>query len=139
MTDRRLKAVERAAPRDSTHGMSDRGDLTGRAAAIFDELASPLYLSGRLNPENAYLFRLWCQTIAVAEDAGTKLQTVEAKGARTARERVADPRWRGFRDAVELATKLGKEFGLTPASQSTMKMPRPADSDAERLLSRGLS
>ncbi len=132
MADRRLKPVQAASGR---HEPVDRGDLTGRAAELFDELGPRLHLSGRLNPEAVPLFRLLCQTLAVAEGAGAKLGDVEARGARTARERVADPTWRGFRDAVLLALKLGQEFGLTPASGSTLKLATPTDPEVARLLS----
>jgi phage terminase small subunit len=133
MTDRKgLKAVETSR---GGYDPVERGDLTGRAAEIFDDIGPRLHLSGRLTPESVYGFRFWCQTVAVAEAAGAKLQSVEARGARTARERVADPTWRGFRDAALLALKLGQEYGLTPSAASNLKMTRPTDPEVARLLS----
>ncbi len=110
--------------------------LTGRAAEVYDELAPSLEAAGVLTPESVHVFRLFCTAQAVAEAAASALDGVDRQGSRRGRpERVRDPRWIGFRDAATLAAKLGKEFGLTPASAISLQVSRTRDADARRLLS----
>lgn len=108
--------------------------LTGRALEVFEELAGPLEGSGRLNPETVHVFRLLCQTIAVAEGAGSKLQGVDHDPERADRGKTSDPTWRGFRDAAVLAQSLAQEYGLTPASAAKVRVPATPDEEARRLL-----
>jgi phage terminase small subunit len=108
------------------------GRLSGRAGQIYRELAPVLELSGRLRPEFDHILRLYCQTLAVAEKAGAKLVDVEAPG--RSDKRTADPAWRGFRDATELACRLAREYGLTPASAAQVKVGATPDEQAARLL-----
>lgn len=127
-----LRAVE---PKKQRAPRAPRA-LAGRAAAIYRDLEPAMRLSGRLTDESLPLFRLWCQTMAVAEAAGRKLQAsedpVEARGRKDAR--VADPAWRGFRDATALALQLGREFGLTPAAALSMRTAQTPDEQAAKLL-----
>lgn len=108
--------------------------LQGRAKAIYDAMAPELTNAGLLRDRNQPLFRILCTTLAVAEKAGAKLADVEAPGANPQEKRVADPAWRGFRDAAELALKYGIQFGLTPASQERIKRSAEDDEDDQRLL-----
>jgi phage terminase small subunit len=134
VTDRKLTPVP--DPSETRTAPTITHDLSGRAAELFDELAPELELSGRLTPETAHTFRLWCTAQAVAEATSEGLEGVDRQSARRGRpERVRDPRWIGFRDASTLAMRLGKEFGLTPASAISLEVSRSRDPDIARLLS----
>lgn len=106
--------------------------LTGRALELFKELSPDLETSGRLKPEYVPLFRLYCLSLSIAEKAGGELKDVEARGRKDSR--VADPKFRGFREATALAFQLGREYGLTPASASAVKVPVTPDEEARKLL-----
>jgi phage terminase small subunit len=131
MTERRLKPVPVAARRPKVPS-----GLEGRAGELYAELGPGLEASGRLTDETRPLFVLWCRATATAEAAGADLESVDRPGARRGRpQRVRDPRWLGFRDATLLALRLGRDFGLTPASASKLKRPTPDPGEIGRLLS----
>lgn len=130
--DRPLKAVEPRKPQKRVPPADDV--LAGRALEVFEALKGPLETSGRLNEETVYVFRLFCQTLAVAETAGSKLQAVDHESKRADRGSTSDPTWRGFRDAALLASSLAEKYGLTPESAAKVKVPATPDEEARRLL-----
>lgn len=144
----RKSRVNNDAPIPDLEDVSPPAWLYPAALALWNEYAPRLEAKGCLTSWDLQTFAGWCDAVARREEAAQHLVdegvTVESdvldrNGKKTGNvRRVQNIWWQIWKDANEIAARIGTRFGLSPSERSQLKIGagEPADGKSkERLLS----
>jgi P27 family predicted phage terminase small subunit len=108
--------------------------LSEVAKGYWRRLGPELAHSGRLNPDNLESFAILCEAYARHERAIRVLDDPETDWFPGGTRR--HPAMLEAKEASAVALRYGQEFGLTPASAASVKVPPVSDhAEADRLMS----
>jgi len=109
-------------------------ELTPEASALWDQMAPDLIRYGLLTEWDGPAFAAFCEAV-IAHRKSVALIRVGLLVKGKDQPLVVNPGWRVFRDSTTLVCRLGAQFGLTPASRSTLRANiNGLDEDAEEAL-----
>lgn len=130
--------INRNEPRPPAGPVTKPDWLSPDAETEWDRIAGTLEQIGVLTSHDETLFAFYCESVALARrfifECGPQAQALMLKDGRGGLVRNAVYAYR--RDTVLEALRFGKEFGLTPASRSQLRVDPVVADAAERLLTK---
>lgn len=132
-----LKGEKRADRRNNAEPVPGVGDisppsnLSAGAGAVWDRLAPDLTAQGVLTPWDVDAFAILCDAIdrsdtarehLDAEGAVTEQPVFNRNGEKTGVRVLANPWWKVYKEAADLAAKYGCRFGWTPSDRASLKV-----------------
>lgn len=104
--------------------------LKGKARKHWDTLGPKLVQAGLLSVVDSDVFLLHCDNMAAYEEVQEKLQDINSWVATTPNKFEVQSAWLQIRNKLqELIIKTAREFGLTPASRSSVKVNKQQQLD----------
>ena len=104
--------------------------VKGEAKKHWDILGPKLVQAGLLSVVDGDVFGLHCDNIAAYEQVCEKLTKIDDWIARTPNDFVIQSAWLQVRNKLqELIIKTAREFGLTPAARSNVKINKQQQQD----------
>lgn len=132
-----LKGERRKDRRNDNEPVPGVGDivpptnLSAGSAAVWDRLAPDLIAKGVLTPWDVDSFAILCDAIdrsdtarehLDAEGAVTEQPVFNRNGEKTGVRVLANPWWKVYKEAADLAAKYGCRFGWTPSDRASLKV-----------------
>lgn len=97
-------------------------ELQPESKVVWDRLAPDLIAKGVLTPWDTEAFAVFCDAIATYAECKELLaeQGFTARGA--AGGVIKNPHWQIMRDAVDIISRIGGRFGMTPADRAHLNI-----------------
>jgi P27 family predicted phage terminase small subunit len=113
-------------------------ELSDAARKIWEQLAPDLEDKGVLKTWDTTMFGAFCESAATYRHCIDQLGTDKLTAPGSLKNQVVNPLWRVAKDCLEMMTRIGGRFGLTPADRASLDMrdetPAASKYGPERLL-----